>query len=197
MLHLQFKIRCRRRVGVLVVTGILLALCGMTLSASQIKHPQARLGPLSTDRPGRHYYLTDADYKADEPLTACAEGYHMASLWEILDPSNLIYRYDHPDAHTKDDSGQGPPSHRYGWVRTGGYSSTINTAGVGNCSAWTSTDEGDYGVCVLLSRTWETPPGEIGGVWDATSFRCSVTAPVWCVEDFYERTVYLPLIVDP
>jgi hypothetical protein len=131
----------------------------------------------------RLYYLTDANHATDAVLTACASGYHMASMWEILDPSNLVYDFSHPDAHTKADSGQSAPSLWYGWVRTGTTSSAANTAGIGNCNAWTSAAGGDYGVSVRLTRTWETPPAEVGGVWDATSFSCGLVGPVWCVQD--------------
>ena len=35
------------------------------------------------------FYLTRTTHVGNQVLTACAAGYHMASLWEILDPSNL------------------------------------------------------------------------------------------------------------
>jgi len=132
---------------------------------------------------GRHFYLTNASFASNQALTACASGYHMASLWELIDPSNLTYDYDHPDAHTKADSGQGPPSLWYGRVRTGTDSSNSSTAGTGNCNNWTSVSGSDSGGFVRLTRTWETPPAEIGGIWDATSFACSSVGPVWCVRD--------------
>ncbi|MCZ7667155.1 MAG: hypothetical protein M5U34_08015 [Chloroflexi bacterium] len=105
---------------------------------------------------GRHFYLTNTTHFPDEALTACASGYHMASLWEILDVSNLSYDYDHPNAHTKDDSGFGPPSYWNGWVRTGWSSSTSTTTGTGNCQNWSSRSGSDSGVSVRLSRLWET-----------------------------------------
>jgi hypothetical protein len=131
---------------------------------------------------GSSFYLTDANYTVDQALTACASGYHMASLWEILDVSNLVYAYDHPAAHVKDDSGNGPPSNWYGWVRTGWFASTSATTGTGNCLAWTSTSSGDSTVAARLSNAWETAPGDIS-TWDATSFTCNFNGPVWCMED--------------
>jgi hypothetical protein len=130
----------------------------------------------------RSFYLTEANYNADEVLSACARGYHMASLWEILDVSNLAYAYDHPDAHTKDDSGQGPPSHWYGWVRTGWNTSSTDTAGVGNCQNWTSIDSADQGSIVRLTYDWATAPTAVGP-WETLAFNCIGFAPVWCVED--------------
>ncbi len=129
------------------------------------------------------FYLTNTSYLSNQALTACGSGYHMASLWEIIDPTNLSYNFNHPAAYTKVDSGQGPPSGWYGRVRTGTDSSTSATAGIGNCSTWTSVAVSDYGVFARLSRSWEAPPAEIGGIWDITAFTCSVTGPVWCVRD--------------
>ncbi len=143
-------------------------------------------------RGGRHFYLTNASYPSSQALAACATGYHMASFWEIIDPSALTYDFNHPAAHTKADSGQGPPSGWYGRVRTGTDNSTSSTAGIGNCSTWTSTAATDSGVFVRLSRSWEAPPTEIGGVWDVTVFACNVTGPVWCTGEFH--LVYLPLV---
>jgi hypothetical protein len=131
---------------------------------------------------GALFYLTDANYYTDQVLTACASGYHMASLWEILDVSNLVYAYDHPAAHTKTDSGFGPPSYWHGWVRTGQDSSGSSTTGIGNCLNWSTRSGSNNGVSVRLSRTWETAPGDIF-TWDANTFDCSIIGPVWCIQD--------------
>jgi hypothetical protein len=146
--------------------------------------------PLSA---GRHFYVTSAVYYPDQALTACSTGYHMASLWEILDVSNLTYDYDHPAAVSKADSGFGPPSNWYGWVRTGYDSSPSSVTGTGNCNNWSSRLDTVYGVSVRLSNSWEIAPGDIF-TWDATSFTCNYVGPVWCIGDFYQ--VYLPLILN-
>ncbi len=135
-------------------------------------------------------YLTTLNYYPNTAKTACAPGYHMASLWELYDISNLTYDYANPLAYTKADSGSGPPSGWYGWVRTGYESLGSATAGTGNCLNWTSADPASYGVSVRLSTAWETAPGDIGP-WDATSFTCSLVGPVWCVGEFHQ--VYLPV----
>ena len=140
----------------------------------------------------RYFYLTNANFLPDQAKTACGSGYHMASLWEILDVSALSYDHNHVGAHKKDDSGDGPPSYWYGWVRTGQSASVSNAAGTGNCQNWTSRNGGDYGTLVRLSRTWETAPGNIF-TWEATSFVCSTIGPVWCVKDVYY--IYLPIIL--
>jgi hypothetical protein len=100
------------------------------------------------------FYLTDVAYTPAQSLAACATGYHTASLWEILDVSNRSYAYNHPDAYVRDDSGRGPPSGRYGWVRTGFNASDSGTSGEGNCNNWTSTSSEDSGSAVRLVTDW-------------------------------------------
>lgn len=131
---------------------------------------------------GGDFYLTDTNYSASGALTACAVGFHMASLWELLDVSNLVYAANQPDAYTRPDSGQGPPSDWNGWVRTGGVSSSSNSAGTGNCSAWTSASGAAYGTAVKLDNDWSSSPTRVGP-WVAGSFQCSLSGPVWCVAD--------------
>ncbi len=131
----------------------------------------------------KSFYLTSTNYYGNQPKTACSAGYHMASLWEIYDVSNLAYAYDHPAAYTKGDSSFGPPSSWYGWIRTGFNShSATNTAGFANCNAWSSSESGDYGSVIRLASEWVTSPGEIG-TWDAWTWNCNGSAPVWCIQD--------------
>jgi hypothetical protein len=139
--------------------------------------PQA---PLASSSGMRGYYLTTGIYGGSEALTACASGYHMASLWEILDPSNLKYNTDL--GITGGDCGQGPPTFpSIGWVRTGYYSSTSSTPGQGNCNAWTSSGSGLVGTYAYLTHSWETE-GDIH-VWQVNTTSCSQAPHVWCVED--------------
>ena len=98
--------------------GTLLLICflvGLTLSASVIA-PELRSSqqvfPAAAFIPstaGRHFYVTYATYAPGTAPTACSAGYHMASVWEILDMSDLAYDYNQPDAKTVADSGFGPP----------------------------------------------------------------------------------------
>ena len=46
------------------------------------------LAPLAQAPSMRQYYVTTTKKPGGEATTACAAGYHMASLWEILDTSN-------------------------------------------------------------------------------------------------------------
>ena len=140
----------------------------------------------------RQFYLTpDAAYTGATALTACDPGYHMASLWEILDPSSLKYNTD--KGYTDDDSGQGAPLGPAGWIRTGGSSTSSSTAGYASCHAWTRGDSGDHGSVVWLSGPWTGDPIDIH-VWDAGVATCDAAYWVWCVEDDVGSTVYLPLV---
>jgi hypothetical protein len=159
---------------VLVVAVLLgfLTLTGGNASASEVQAPQTA----STGM--RQFYLTTASLNGDEVLDACAAGYHMASLWEIADPSNLVYNTD-LGSHLSD-SGQGPPA-MSGWVRTG-YISGTEVTGRANCSLWTSDSSGDWGSYALLHSEWDGGHDELG-VWSVSTGICSGQHRVWCIED--------------
>ena len=119
---------------------------------------------------------------AVDALTACANGYHFSSLWEILDPSNLEYNTEL--GRTRADSGQGPPSQQSGWIRTGYKTDKSITEGRGNCDVWTDSGEEGYASTVRLADDWYAG-GEIGP-WKSGVGRCSPDGDrpgVWCVED--------------
>jgi hypothetical protein len=130
----------------------------------------------------RSFYLTRTGHDGNEVLTACAAGYHMASMWEIVDPSNLSYNTEL--GLTQDDSGSGPPSGEsaLGWVRTGRISfSGPGIAGQSNCNNWTTDADGHWGTIAWLSDNWlsapttwpfRTDPGE-----------CISALRVWCMQD--------------
>jgi hypothetical protein len=128
---------------------------------------------------GRKYYLTKEGFTGSQALTACANNFHMASLWEIFDVSTL--RYDTENGITLDDSGSGPPSLSGGWVRTGGISSnTAFLAGRDNCNSWTS-DTGS-GTFLNLVNIWSNS-ALTTSPWLAQFFNCSNAFHVWCVQD--------------
>jgi hypothetical protein len=132
--------------------------------------------------PARGYYLTSTIFvDGAHALTACAAGYHMASLWEIHEPSNL--RYDQDPAgdgtnlgHVELDSGQGPPATRQGWIR-GGIPSPY-----WNCAAWTTNSSLVQGAVADLAGSWDSP-GVTASPWEYTRMTCDQTVPVWCVQD--------------
>jgi hypothetical protein len=142
--------------------------------------------PLAQSSGMRGYYRTktyhngaEADGTDGNGAGVCAEGYHFASLWEIMDPSHLKYN---TTLGTKNaDSGQGPPALTLGWVRTGFGRSGSSTPGVGNCDGWDSSSDTDRGTRAYLVSDWE---GEKDiHVWGAQTLDCNIFTGVWCVED--------------
>ena len=133
--------------------------------------------PLRRD-PRRSYYLTQIEHNGNQALTACAPGYHMASLWEIHDTSNL--RYDTALGITLSDSGFGPPSGIGGWIRTGSAASNATDVGRANCINWTSAS--GWGTVASPDPTWDEAPVVISP-WSAGVVPCGSTFRVWCVQD--------------
>jgi hypothetical protein len=128
----------------------------------------------------RWFYLTTSGYNGAEAATACDSGFHMASIYEILDVSNL--RYDTGRGTAFDDSGQGPPEGTGGWVRTGSIPHYADQVGISNCWAWTSSDASWYGTSVLLAEEWNAPATWLSP-WKGSTWSCQTMLPVWCIED--------------
>jgi hypothetical protein len=126
----------------------------------------------------RSFYLTQTEHTGSQALTACAEAYHMASLWEILDPSNL--RYNTELGYTRADSGSGPPV-AYGFARTGREALGGGPIGAINCHAWTSDSELGS-VFILAENIFDGEPKPISP-WVTVATSCSSTFRVWCVEN--------------
>ena len=126
----------------------------------------------------RQFYLSEGASQGNSALAQCAAGYHMASLWEIADPTNL--KYNTSLGRTAGDSGQGPPSNDVGWVRTGWQSDSSGPAGQANCTVW--GEFGGAGTLVNLLDYWTSGDQDIG-VWNADADSCALWKPVWCVED--------------
>jgi hypothetical protein len=146
----------------------------LVVVALTIGHPApAHAGP-------KKFYLTVDTFQGNQALTACDNGFHMASLWEIHNICNL--RYDTKRGLTQDDSGDGPPSVGSGWVRTGGPASGSSSAGFGNCDAWTSNASTDFGTLAGLHNNW-TLPAQVVSPWVTGTRPCDFAAPVWCIKD--------------
>jgi hypothetical protein len=169
----------RGLVGLLALALLAAALLGYLAWGQQEAAASGSQIPLAASSGMRQYYLTKSYSEGADAADACASGYHMASLWEIMDPSNLKYNTDLGD--TRSDSGQGPPSGRQGWVRTGFATSSSNTPGWGNCNAWTSNEISDYGTWAWLPYNWGS--GQDIHVWEVGYNGCWLNAYVWCVED--------------
>ena len=131
-------------------------------------------------RTARLFYLTTTDHNGSEALTACATGFHMASLWEILDTSNL--RYDTTRGLTHADSGLGPPFAVHGWIRTGNQVGD-DGAGNANCLAYTTASELVFGTTVDLPRVWASPEVTLISPWEALAITCNQPKRVWCVQN--------------
>lgn len=134
----------------------------------------------------RQFYLTTSSFYADETLTACADGYHFASLWEIADPANL--KYNTTLGQRRSDSDQGPPSSSglgdgvgVGYVRTGYAAASNYAAGQANCQVWSIYGLGAYGTVAWLPSDWTASNDDVG-VWAVAPDNC-VGRRVWCIED--------------
>jgi len=161
-----------------LLTGVLLVYLGLVHEPAAASDLQA-----TYESPSglRMFYLTDADYDGNsaDGASVCAEGYHFASLWEILDVSNL--EYDQDLGATNDDSGYGPPSSIGGWIRTGYFENNDGNPGKANCTNW-STTLGN-GTTVKLVPNWDVSSIKDIHIWDVENHPCSSSGYVWCVED--------------
>jgi hypothetical protein len=159
--------------GLIVLAGILTTLQAVSQGQQD--------GGNSPTRGLRRYYLTAALHKGNEALTACAGGYHMASLFEIHDPSNL--KYDTALGFKRDDSGAGPPTGTSGWIRTGWDASESELPGSSNCNAWTSDSPFGEGATVFLPRIWRLTDGPVIAPWLSSGELCIEPIRVWCVQN--------------
>jgi hypothetical protein len=199
--RVRLRIRYERRsglVGLLALTLLVAALLGYLVWGQREAAASGPQAPMAASASLRGYYLTQGTYNGAQAdgtdgngAGVCAEGYHFASLWEILDPSNL--KYDTDLGMVRDDSGQGPPTYLGGWVRTGYGSSTSSNPGMGNCSVWDSSSGGEYGTYAYLPRDWEA--GQDIHVWEVYAPQCNLSGYVWCVADSVSAPVYLPIIL--
>lgn len=128
----------------------------------------------------RLFYLTTSTVAGNAAITACAAGYHMASMWEIFDVSTL--EYNTSLGYTATDSGSGPPASIAGWIRTGVPSFTNTVPGNANCNAWSSNNAAHNGTRVNLQPQWASA-SEFTAPWDSTVQACGTTSRVWCVEN--------------
>jgi hypothetical protein len=135
-------------------------------------------------RATRRYCLRKGPVDGDVAAVSCPVGYHMASLFEVLDPGALEYSQDTacergvPDA----DLGAGPPTGKRGFIRTGAPASLGDTTpGKVNCGGWTAA--GAYGTAVRLPDDWTTAASAVSP-WVAERVTCDDgLTGVWCVED--------------
>ena len=184
--EIRINIHLNRQLAVvLIVTMLMIAAIAWFLwdsSPAEASSPDA-LAAESSVVGNRRYYLTAIDFwNGDEADTVCEVGFHFASLWELLDTSNLDYYFGSDSAYMTD-SGSGPPATREGWVRTGYGNNTGTTPGQANCDGWTSPNETDYGTTALLPGAWSDPAFQVIHTWDVRVEPCDSGSNVWCIED--------------
>lgn len=199
-LRLRLPYRVTRRV--LLILALLLVI----LLNTTIVYRARATAPGSPSAPGatsgvRQFYLSRSYVQADKARSACAKGYHFASIWEIADPSSL--RYNTTLGLPSPDSGEGPPSAIslwgspfpvHGWVRTGYNSSSSNTAGQANCTAWGTNSEFAWGTVANLPSNWTGGEQDIG-IWNTGVRTCDAYNWVWCVQDDSVWWMYLPVVL--
>jgi hypothetical protein len=204
MIEVRFKTNSHRRSmrrGVLV--WMLLQVVLLAALITNRAHANAPTSPsLASATFGvRQFYLTYSTYQAGAARTACAEGYHFASIWEIADPSALKYNTDL--GRTGTDSGEGPPTQIWffggssvarGWIRTGYNVGSWDTVGQANCSGWGTSDGLAWGTAANLPSDWTSSEQDIG-VWNTEVRTCNTTLRVWCVQDDSVLRVFLPLVL--
>ncbi len=133
----------------------------------------------------RKYYLSNSQNDAAHALTQCSAGFHMASMWEIVNPTALSYETTLGAQFAY--SGSGPPS-LAGWIRTGQPVSISDVIGVANCNAWTTSASNAYGTTANLPSQWRFDPQIYGGhyftaPWVTATTTCDQIRPVWCIQD--------------
>lgn len=188
--RVRLQVRYRRRAD-LALAALALAVILAGLIGTLIWSPgQAVALPTQAEHSDPlQYYLTKDTFEGDQVLSACALGFHTASVWELLDTSNL--RYNTTRGYTRPDSGHGPPA-TGGWIRTGAESGSANTPGSGNCQAWTSGSASNYGSHISLPGIWTVGAEDLMG-WAVGTVSCSQPVRVWCIGD--ESIIYLPLVM--
>jgi hypothetical protein len=123
----------------------------------------------------RRFYLTRTDHPADQVLTACAPGFHFASIWEIKIPSDAAY--DPMLGRVSHDVITGLPAFLYGWAGSGKSPQAGNVLGA-NCNGWTTADPTSRGTAYQAGFT-----NDQESLWGHEVRSCSLPSPVWCAED--------------
>jgi len=133
--------------------------------------------------PLRRYYLTRTTHDGDTAMAACDDGYHMAAMYEIVDPSNLSYDGSRGES-SGGDSPPGPPViiDAMGWMRTGSDSSISSSLGRVNCDAWGMDSLVGFGSHATLNGAWNDS-GNAASPWSGGTATCNTDLRVWCVQD--------------
>ena len=148
------------------------------------------LEPVNAKVPARAkmYHLTKNSFDGGDAIMACDPGFHMARIFEILDPTHLQYAnrsimYD----SLVDEPGLGPPADRMGWVCIG----SLPLAGVPDYSDYNmSSFDQQNGITVAFHTaniwgdlTMDPFSSDPTTGWQTVHRLLSYPQPVWCVED--------------
>ena len=136
----------------------------------------------------RKFYLTrTSTFDGAQALNACAPGYHMAALWEVIDPSNLVYDaargFVLPDEPIPNDQLSSVPAGEDGWIRTSGRGDSST-----NCRGWTSNSDAHNGNVVQLpddtvdARGWDDAAQAVSP-WRPARANCVNENRVWCIQN--------------
>ena len=178
--------------------------CGFHRGGNGITFPDGTVMTSAPVRdPRRWAYITQTTFSGAEAggPSPCEDGYHFASLYEMLDPSSFTYDpyYGGAEAYRDQDINQ-PPTNSWAWIRTGfpwssgpSSSGSIGDAGLRNCDGYTLAGFDDWGTIVALNPCWEEDAdcsmgtfwGNAVAPWWLTDVsRCSSEYPIWCIEEF-------------
>jgi hypothetical protein len=205
--RIQFRFRYHPRVAHRLLISLALLFLALVFSLAVSQTPvSGQINSSAAQAVGgtygmRQYYLTKNLFSGNQTRNACASGYHFASLWEIADPSSMLYNTSL--GLSSPDSGSGPPTainflsstlKVSGWVRTGyAASSHFETSGQDNCQSWVSNIMGDWGSTAEIPDNWLAGAQDIG-VWDLGVRTCNTPWYVWCVADDSVFRIHLPLV---
>ncbi|MDJ0788545.1 MAG: hypothetical protein QNK05_17195 [Myxococcota bacterium] len=134
--------------------------------------------PGAACRGRRRFYLTPSEHTGQTAPFACTNGFHMASLPELLASDSLSY--DTGLGVSGEDTGSGTPRgfSFAGWARSG-----VDTSSLA-CDAFTSNSGQGPLVYLSVEETVEIPGlMQIEPVWTFIDGTCSNPSKVWCVED--------------
>lgn len=127
---------------------------------------------LCSTRGARLFYLTRANFLPNVAASACAPGFHFASVPELTTEGNLEYAEALGRQHVEAGVSAGPEWWG-GWVRTGILGGSLS------CNGWTSTAPADRGAILAAPPHSTTNPLE----WQGGQQGCGTPVPVWCIAD--------------
>lgn len=127
-----------------------------------------------TEHPRPRFYLSSNSVDGAHAFSACAPGFHMASVSELLQPGSLDY--DSQLGFPAFDGSRGMPPATPGWIRPGGAGNLAQS-----CQNWTSVNANLKGAMLRL----DLPDSAVGTQYFGSLIEyfvanCNGNARVWC-----------------